>query len=97
MPRRTAGWIWTGRVLAALIVAGLAVYLVSVGLEKADKIASMIGALAAVSALLAPYLLRPPEPEPTSRGSSVDLRDARGVQVNLGGTNSQVNQFREEP
>lgn len=97
MPRRSAGWIWAGRVVAAVIVAGLAVYLVSVGLERADKIASVLGALAAVTALVLPYLVRPRRIEPAEPPpGAVDLRGARGVQLNQGGTNSQVNHFRDE-
>ena len=36
--RRRSGWIWGGRITAVVILAGLAVYLASVGLDKADKL-----------------------------------------------------------
>jgi hypothetical protein len=38
-------------------VAGLVAYLVVVGLDKADKVSSSIGAVLALIALVAPYLL----------------------------------------
>jgi hypothetical protein len=43
-----------------VLVAGLAVYLLRVGLDKADKVASSISVLVALVALGAPYLLPPP-------------------------------------
>ena len=55
--RRRSGWIWGGRIAAVVILAGLAAYLASVGLDKADKLASVLGLLVAVAALVAPYLL----------------------------------------
>lgn len=57
MPARNKKWVWAGRVAFAVIVTGLVVYLVVVGLEKADKLASAISAVAALAALAAPYLL----------------------------------------
>ena len=41
--RRRSGWIWGGRIAAVVVVTGLAVYLASVGLDKADKLASVLG------------------------------------------------------
>lgn len=80
------------------------------GLDKADKLASIIAVIVALVALLAPYLLpaQPPSattlppqsvvPEqpasPTIR-SKIDLREAQGVQVNLAGENIQTNTFTE--
>jgi hypothetical protein len=52
--------VWAGRVVFGVIVAGLVVYLVVVGLEKADKVSSGIGAVLALIALGALYLLPPP-------------------------------------
>jgi hypothetical protein len=57
MPRRRPAWIWVGRVLFAVIVAALVTYLVTVGVDKADKLASTIGAVVVLLALGAPYLL----------------------------------------
>ncbi|MET7881284.1 hypothetical protein ABZS52_30660 [Micromonospora profundi] len=45
--------------LFAVIAAGLVVYLLRVGLDKADKVASSIGVVLALTALAAPYLLPP--------------------------------------
>ena len=41
--RRRSGWIWGGRIAAVVVVAGLGAYLASVGLDKADKLASVLG------------------------------------------------------
>ncbi|MCO1574147.1 hypothetical protein M8C13_00045 [Crossiella sp. SN42] len=74
-----------------MIIVSLAVYLGLAGLERADKLASVIGALAALTALVAPYLLRARPP------AQADSAAAQGVQINHGGANSQVNHFREKP
>jgi hypothetical protein len=62
---RGVRWVWVGRVVFGVIVAGLVAYLVVVGLDKADKVSSSIGAVLALIALVAPYLL------PRSRGEDV--------------------------
>jgi hypothetical protein len=43
-----------------VILVGLTGYLVHVGLDAADKLASSIGVVIALTALFAPYLLPPP-------------------------------------
>lgn len=74
MPRRRNVWVWVGRIIAALCVAGLGGYLYWVGLDKADKLGSVIACLIAVAALVAPYALPPPSklsdtpPQPASPG-----------------------------
>lgn len=60
MPRRSRLWIWTGRIICAVIVAALVVYLTTAKLDTADKVGSCISAVLALAALGAPYLLRPP-------------------------------------
>jgi GNAT superfamily N-acetyltransferase len=60
VPRRSRRWVWAGRVVFGMIVAGLVGYLAVVGLDRADKVASSIGAVLALVALGAPYLLPPP-------------------------------------
>ncbi|WP_416901024.1 hypothetical protein [Micromonospora echinospora] len=105
MPRRSAGWIWAGRVVAGLTVAGLVVYLAVVGLDRADKIGSAAGVVVAVLGLVAPYLL-PPRRQSPAEGDSpapeagspappgrIDAHGSQGVQVNLAGTNTQNNTF----
>ncbi|WP_328459238.1 hypothetical protein [Amycolatopsis sp. NBC_00438] len=62
---RGVRWVWVGRVVFVVIVAGLVTYLAVVGLDKADKVSSSIGAVLALTALVAPYLL------PRSRGEDV--------------------------
>jgi hypothetical protein len=64
--QRSTGWVWSGRAVGALGLAGLVVYLAWVGLDKADKTASAIGAVVAVAALIAPYLL----PAPSAGGAA---------------------------
>lgn len=99
VPRRSHTWIWAGRLLAVLFICAVASYLLASGLDKADKVASIIGALSALAALIAPYLLPSPHraepdrtPNPSSHGR-IDLRHARGVQVNQSGENVQHNVF----
>jgi hypothetical protein len=60
MPRRSRHWIWAGRAAFILIVATFTGYLSKVGLEDADKTASVVSAVLAMLALCAPYLLPPP-------------------------------------
>lgn len=83
VPRRTSGWVWAGRIVAVLVLAGLGVYLVRVGLDTADKLASSIGVLVAVAALLAPYLLPPPPGGPVSDPDRVE--DSGAATATAGG------------
>ncbi|MFI6734812.1 hypothetical protein ACIBI9_17940 [Nonomuraea sp. NPDC050451] len=99
VPRRSPSLIWTGRIVFALGVAGLVGYFAAVGLEKADRLGSVISCLVALGALVAPYLL-PPAPASSSQetaeppnGHGIDLRHAQGVQINQSGGNSQHNNF----
>jgi hypothetical protein len=103
MPRRSRAWIWVGRTVAGFGVAALAGYLFASGLDKADKLGSAIGAMVALVALVAPYLLPAQErPGPTQApdragNGGIDLRHARGVQINQSGGNTQNNTFPESP
>lgn len=75
--------MWAGRVAFAVIIAGLVVYLLGVGLDKADKLASAISAVVALAALGVPYLL-----SPSSGGASVvgpDRVDNSGAARATGG------------
>ncbi|MGC4897273.1 hypothetical protein [Micromonospora sp. DT31] len=62
MPSSRRRWTWLCWVVCLLLVGGVLAYLVSVGLERADKISSSIAALAALAAFFAPYLLPRAEP-----------------------------------
>ena len=66
-----------------LLVAGLATYLFVVGLERADKIASGVGAVLALLALGLPYLLSERKPATTLRvfktGKATAGRDGLAV------------------
>jgi hypothetical protein len=64
-----SGWIWGGRIIAVVAVVGLAIYLLAVGLDKADKLAGALSLLVAVAALVAPYLL--PTGQPSSAAPPV--------------------------
>jgi hypothetical protein len=101
VPRRTRGRLWAGRVAAGLVLVGLAVYLLSVGLDKADKISSCLSLLLATGLALAPYLLpaageeqRRPEPDrvegtgtPVAEGGATAVT---GAQVTEGSGAVQV-------
>lgn len=76
VPCRSSRWIWAGRALAGLILVAVGGYLVRVGLDTADKLASSISLLVAIAALLAPYLLpAPPSPAPQTGGPSMPDAD----------------------
>ena len=91
--RRRSSWIWGGRVAAAMVAAGFVAYLSSVGLDKADQLASVLGLLVAAAALVAPYLLPSPDGDHSGSGSGqqvenavvsghlTQLRDAKGMRV----------------
>jgi hypothetical protein len=105
MPFRTWGWVWAGRLVALLSVAGLIAYLARAGLDNADKLGSVVGAVLALVGVLAPYLLTrqpadapsapiaesaEPGPKPCHRG---DVPAVKVEQVNYGGGNVQNNRF----
>jgi len=79
--------VWVGRGLFGVIVAGLVVYLVVVGLDKADKLASAISVVVALVALGAPYLL-PSVGEPVGEPDRVEdsgaARATGGGKANTG-------------
>jgi hypothetical protein len=85
---RSARLVWIGRAVFAVIVVGLAAYLVAAGLDKADKVASSISMVVALIALGAPYLLPPdspaapaaPEPGPTQLNQASGQGRVYGVQ-----------------
>ncbi len=80
--------MWAGRVVFGVIVVALVVYFAVVGLDEADRVAGSVGAVLALVALGAPYLLPAPggaparEPdrvEDTGRGTATG-----GGRVNTG-------------
>jgi hypothetical protein len=93
MRRHRSRWIWGGRVVAVVVVAGLGVYLSTVGLDKADKLAGVLGLLVAVAALVTPYLLPSSDRSSSGPGSVqsvantvvgghlTQMRDAGGVRA----------------
>ncbi|MCM4083557.1 hypothetical protein [Paractinoplanes hotanensis] len=68
-----------------MIVVGLVVYLVASGLERADKLASSIGAVVALIALVAPYLLPTGKGEPDPAQGAADRVENSGKAEASGG------------
>ena len=64
--RRGPRWMVAGRIAVVLMLAGLVAYMVVAGLTTASLVAGSLGGVAALAALLAPYLL-PPPPVPGGR------------------------------
>ncbi len=102
VPHRSPKWIWIGRIVALCCVAGVVAYLVKVGLNDADKLGSAGGFVIALLALITPYVLAPqsgsstdspPPTEPPAPNPRIDLRHAKGVQINQSGGNTQTNNF----
>lgn len=75
------------------MVGGLVGYLVEVGLDQADKIASVIGGLSALATLAATGLLRPSDHTGQQTAEMIDIRHSSGVQINQSGGNTQHNSF----
>jgi hypothetical protein len=105
---RSQRWIWVGRIVFGFVVAGLAIYFKIIGLDKADKFASIIACVLALAALVGPYLLPASQrstgqdsdidsaaQSPMGCGLSIDARNSQGVQINQGGQNTQNNNFFE--
>jgi hypothetical protein len=70
--RRGQRWVWAGQIVAALILVGLVTYMIVAGLTTANLVGGALGGLAALAALLAPYLLPPSSSSPrgpTASGS----------------------------
>ena len=55
--RREKRWVWTGWAVAGLITVALAVYLIVVGWDTANKVITVLLLLVAIATLVAPYLL----------------------------------------
>jgi hypothetical protein len=85
MPRRSRGSIWAGRAVFGGIIVGLVGYLMVVGLDKADKLASAISALVALASLAAPYLLPAHEPGGMSRMEPDQVEDSGAARAKDGG------------
>jgi len=84
MPRRTVRLVWATRLVFLALTVALPVYLVAVGLDKADKIASTVAAVVALLALTMRYL--PPALARTTPSSPVGVPGTGAVAI--GGDNS---------
>jgi hypothetical protein len=85
MTRHRSFWILIGRIVAVVVLAGVIGYLYIVGLERADKLASVLSLVVAAAALLAPYLLPlgPQSPTPP-RTPAMENRQSVGNSVVMG-------------
>jgi hypothetical protein len=84
--RRGSRWVWAGRIIAVLVLAGLVTYMAVAGLTTANLVGGALGGVAALAALLAPYLLSPSSASqggPT--GSESDLVENSGTATATGG------------
>lgn len=85
---RNRRWIWAGRVVAVVILVGLAVYLLLVGWDSASKIGSALGLPIAFAAFVAPYLLPPSGGSAMTEEAQVEdsgnARAGAGGQANTG-------------
>ncbi|AQZ66199.1 unnamed protein product [[Actinomadura] parvosata subsp. kistnae] len=86
--------VWGGAVVAAAALAALIVYFVRVGLDNADKLASVIGLFVAIAGLaVAVYGLRsqPQQPDEAAKPGTSASASASGTRsVAIGGDNSGV-------
>ena len=73
VPHRNPRWIWVGRIVAILVLAALVTYMILAGLTTANLVGGALGGVAALIALLAPYLL--PTPSPPAERSPVSNPD----------------------
>jgi hypothetical protein len=88
-------WLWgVGGLL--LVAAGVGV--VRLGLEKADQVASVVGALAGVAGLaVALYGLRRPAPAtPPAAGNTVENSTVHGPNIQIGSVGGNV-EVHEKP
>jgi hypothetical protein len=90
VPRRNRRWVWAGRITAVLVLAGLTSYLARAGLDTADKLASSIGVVSAVAALLAPYLLPAPQPVPPQGTAAREASEQTVTGSGVGGDVRQI-------
>ena len=81
MPRRTRRWVLAGRVAAAAVVCGLAVWFWVAGLSRAAVVAGPVSAVIALAALFAPYLLPVYQPPADPPGTGAPAPGAGGVVV----------------
>jgi hypothetical protein len=88
---RRSGVIWVGRAFAGAVLVGLAIYFFHVGLDKADKLASVLGLFVALLALTVPYLIgrRASATAPIATGTAAGPRQSV-VNTTIGGNLTQV-------
>ena len=72
--RRSPRLVWAGQIAAVLVLAGLVTYMAVAGLTTANLVGGALGGVAALAALLAPYLLPPSSPSPGGPSASESNR-----------------------
>lgn len=97
VPHRRRRWIWIGRVVATLSVAGIVSLLFAVGLGTAGQLGSAAAAVVALVALLAPYLLPPSQSEPAGTPQLGQLVSGTRVLANLSQISDVVGSIRVGP
>jgi hypothetical protein len=85
VPRRDRRWIWAGRAVTLVILAGLGWYFWRVGWERATVIAGVVGLFAGLIALVAPYLLPVPQPEGEPMPEPDQVEDSGNATATAGG------------
>lgn len=75
---------WAGRAVFVVVMVALVIYVAVIGLDRANKLAGVIGVLLALCALVAPYLLPAADGRTTSR-SGADRAEDTGKAGATGG------------
>lgn len=83
--KRSSRRIWIGRGVAVLALVVLAAYFSKVGWDAADKVASTMGLLVAIAALVAPYLFPIPDSGGEAMAKPIDLADTGEAEAHHGG------------
>lgn len=89
--------IWVGRVVAVISIVGTGIYLLVVGLDTADKVASALSLLVAIAALVLPYLSRSTNSSPEPSAAEGAARGSRQFIANavVGGDLTQVRDTKD--
>jgi len=87
---------WVGGVMAGAALVGLAVYLAAVGLDAADKWASVAGLFVAIAGLVV-AVTGPRRERPSGGGQSVENNAVTGAVAQVSGTGGSVRIVRRNP
>jgi hypothetical protein len=76
---------WAGRVAAIVVLACLGGYLAQAGLTTGSEVSGCVTAVAALAALVAPYLLPVPEPSGPAEAAPDSVEDSGDATATGGG------------